>query len=154
MSATNGARWRASSWAGGVKDNLQSRYVAAAFDPLPLRRRPKVYTYAAREEDIRRVMQMYADAARRAIDAGFDILYIHGAAGVFPAHALSRHFNRRKDGYGGSFENRARFWIEALRPSARWPTGNARSRPASPSTISPAPGAWKSMTRACASSSW
>jgi dimethylamine/trimethylamine dehydrogenase len=59
-------------------------------------------------------MQMYADAARRAIDAGFDILYIHGAAGVFPAHALSRHFNRRKDGYGGSFENRARFWIEAI----------------------------------------
>ncbi|MFI5017681.1 MAG: FAD-dependent oxidoreductase, partial [Dongiales bacterium] len=54
------------------------------------------------------------DAARRAIDAGFDILYIHGAAGVFPAHALSRHFNRRKDGYGGSFENRSRFWNEAL----------------------------------------
>ena len=100
--------------AGGVKDNLQSRYVAAAFDRFPSGGIPKVYTYAAREEDIRRVMQMYADAARRAIDAGFDILYIHGAAGVFPAHALSRHFNRRKDGYGGSFENRARFWIEAL----------------------------------------
>ncbi|HEY8014752.1 MAG TPA: NAD(P)-binding protein, partial [Dongiaceae bacterium] len=100
--------------AGGVKDNLQSRYVAAAFDRFPSGGVPKVYTYAAREEDIRRVMQMYADAARRAIDAGFDILYIHGAAGVFPAHALSRHFNRRKDGYGGSFENRARFWIEAL----------------------------------------
>ena len=100
--------------AGGVKDNLQSRYVAAAFDRFPSAGIPKVYTYEAREEDIRRVMQMYADAARRAIDAGFDILYIHGAAGVFPAHALSRHFNRRKDGYGGSFENRARFWIEAI----------------------------------------
>ena len=59
-------------------------------------------------------MQMYADAARRAIDAGFDIIYIHGAAGVFPMHALSRHFNRRTDRYGGSFENRARFWTETL----------------------------------------
>ena len=88
--------------------------MAAAFDRFPSAGIPKVYTYEAREEDIRRVMQMYADAARRAIDAGFDILYIHGAAGVFPAHALSRHFNRRKDGYGGSFENRARFWIEAI----------------------------------------
>ncbi|HEX7197825.1 MAG TPA: FAD-dependent oxidoreductase, partial [Dongiaceae bacterium] len=84
------------------------------FDRFPSAGIPKVYTYEAREEDIRRIMQMYGEAARRAIDAGFDILYIHGAAGVFPAHALARHFNRRKDGYGGSFENRARFWIEAL----------------------------------------
>jgi dimethylamine/trimethylamine dehydrogenase len=100
--------------AGGVKDNLWSRYVAAAFDRFPSGGTPKVYTYAATEEDIARVMQMYEDAARRAKDAGFDILYIHGAAGVFPVHALSRHFNRRTDGYGGSFENRARFWVEAL----------------------------------------
>ncbi|MEA2780653.1 MAG: dimethylamine/trimethylamine dehydrogenase [Rhodospirillaceae bacterium] len=100
--------------AGGVKDNLQTRYVAPAFDRFPSAGIPKVYTYEAREEDIGRIMQMYADAARRAIDAGFDILYIHGAAGVFPMHALSRHFNRRTDGYGGSFENRARFWVEAL----------------------------------------
>lgn len=100
--------------AGGVKDNLWSRYVAAAFDRFPSGGTPKVYTYAATEEDIARIMQMYEDAARRAKDAGFDILYIHGAAGVFPVHALSRHFNRRTDGYGGSFENRARFWVEAL----------------------------------------
>jgi dimethylamine/trimethylamine dehydrogenase len=100
--------------AGGVKDNLLTRYVAPAFDRFPSGGIPKVYTYEAREEDIARIMQMYADAARRAIDAGFDILYIHGAAGVFPMHALSRHFNRRTDRYGGSFENRARFWIEAL----------------------------------------
>ena len=100
--------------AGGVKDNLQTRYVAPAFDRFPSAGIPKVYTYEAREEDVRRIMSMYADAGRRAIDAGFDILYIHGAAGVFPMHALSRHFNRRSDRYGGSFENRARFWIEAI----------------------------------------
>ena len=100
--------------AGGVKDNLATRYVAAAFDRYPSSWVPKVYTYEADEDDIERLMQMYAEAAQRAIDAGFDILYIHGAAGVFPAHALSRHFNRRTDKYGGSFDNRARFWIEAL----------------------------------------
>ena len=99
---------------GGVKDNLWSRYVAPAIDRFPSGGVPKTYTYPATEEDIARVMQMYEDAARRARDAGFDILYIHGAAGVFPVHALSRHFNRRTDGYGGSFENRARFWVEAL----------------------------------------
>jgi dimethylamine/trimethylamine dehydrogenase len=100
--------------AGGVKDNLWSRYVAPAFDRFPSTGAHKVYTYPATEEDIARILQMYEDAARRARDAGFDILYIHGAAGVFPVHALSRHFNRRTDGYGGSFENRARLWVEAL----------------------------------------
>ena len=100
--------------AGGVKDNLWSRYVAPAFDRFPSSGAHKVYTYPATEEDIARILQMYEDAARRARDAGFDILYIHGAAGVFPVHALSRHFNRRTDGYGGSFENRARLWVEAL----------------------------------------
>jgi dimethylamine/trimethylamine dehydrogenase len=102
------------SGAGGVKDNLATRYVAAAFDRFPSASIPKVYTYEAGADDIHRIMRMYAEAAQRAVDAGFDILYVHGAAGVFPAHALSRHFNRRTDGYGGSFENRARFWIEAL----------------------------------------
>ena len=100
--------------AGGVKDNLATRYVAAAFDRYPSSGVPKVYTYEADVDDIARIMRMYAEAAQRAVDAGFDILYVHGAAGVFPAHALSRHFNRRTDGYGGVFENRARFWVEAL----------------------------------------
>ena len=100
--------------AGGVKDNMWSRYVAPAFDRFPSSGTHKVYTYPATEDDMQRVLQMYEDAARRARDAGFDILYIHGAAGVFPVHALSRHFNRRKDGWGGSFEGRARLWVEAL----------------------------------------
>lgn len=100
--------------AGGVKDNLGTRYVAAAFDRFPSNGIPKVYTYAADAADIARIMRMYEDAARRAIDAGFDILYVHGTAGVLPAHALSRHFNRRTDRYGGSFANRARFWLEAI----------------------------------------
>lgn len=100
--------------AGGVKDNLWSRYVAPAIDRFPSSGVYKTYTYPATEEDIARILQMYEDAGQRAKDAGFDILYIHGAAGVLPVHALSRHYNRRTDKYGGSFENRARFWVEAL----------------------------------------
>jgi dimethylamine/trimethylamine dehydrogenase len=100
--------------AGGVKDNLDTRYVAPAFDAFPSTGTFKVYTHDASEEDIHRVMSMYVEATRRARDAGFDIIYLHAAAGVFPVHALSRHFNRRKDRYGGSFANRARFALEAL----------------------------------------
>ena len=56
----------------------------------------------------------YLEAAARARDAGFDIIYVHGTHGAFPVQMLSKHFNRRTDAYGGSFENRARFWIELL----------------------------------------
>ena len=52
--------------AGGVKDNIWSRYVAPAFDRFPSSGTHKVYTYPATEEDIARIMQMYEDAARRA----------------------------------------------------------------------------------------
>jgi dimethylamine/trimethylamine dehydrogenase len=52
-----------------------------------------------------------ADRARR---AGFDIVYVYGAHSQGPMQFLSTTFNHRTDAYGGSFENRARFWLECL----------------------------------------
>ncbi len=60
------------------------------------------------------VQQMYVDAALRARDAGFDIVYVYGAHSYLPLQFLSPFYNKRTDGYGGSFENRARFWRECL----------------------------------------
>ena len=60
------------------------------------------------------VQQMYVDAALRARDAGFDIVYVYGAHAYLPFQFLSPFYNRRTDEYGGSFENRARFWRESL----------------------------------------
>ena len=57
---------------------------------------------------------MYVDAAIRARDAGFDIIYVYGAHAYLPFQFLSPFYNRRTDEYGGSFENRARFWRESL----------------------------------------
>ena len=53
-------------------------------------------------------------AARRARTAGFDILYVYGSHTYLPTQFLSPVFNRRTDAYGGSFENRSRFWLEAI----------------------------------------
>ncbi len=66
------------------------------------------------EDDIETVQQMYVDAAIRARDAGFDIVYVYGAHAYLPFQFLSPVDNRRTDKYGGSFENRARFWRESL----------------------------------------
>ncbi len=50
----------------------------------------------------------------RAVDAGFDIVYVYGAHGYLMTQFLSAHLNRRTDGYGGSLANRGRFWLETL----------------------------------------
>lgn len=65
-------------------------------------------------DDIAMVQQYYVDAALRARDAGFDIVYVYGAHSYLPLQFLSPYYNKRTDHYGGSLENRARFWLETL----------------------------------------
>ena len=72
-------------------------------------------SYEMDRDDIRRVRRHYVAAARRARHAGFDIVNVMGAELVaLPMTFLMSRYNRRTDEYGGSFENRARFWLETL----------------------------------------
>jgi dimethylamine/trimethylamine dehydrogenase len=64
--------------------------------------------------DIARIQRNWVMAARRAVDVGFDIVYVYGAHGYLMTQFLSAHANRRTDGYGGSLANRGRFWLETL----------------------------------------
>jgi 2,4-dienoyl-CoA reductase-like NADH-dependent reductase (Old Yellow Enzyme family) len=56
----------------------------------------------------------YRDAARRALDAGFEWLEMHFAHGYLGSSFFSPIANKRTDRYGGSLENRVRFHLEAL----------------------------------------
>lgn len=58
--------------------------------------------------------QSYAQAARRAIDAGFDGVELHGANGYLISQFLSTNANLRTDRYGGATANRIRFAVEAV----------------------------------------
>ncbi|MFD8864929.1 alkene reductase [Streptomyces sp. NPDC059590] len=58
--------------------------------------------------------QSYAQAARRAIDAGFDGVELHGANGYLISQFLSSNANLRTDRYGGSVAGRIRFAVEAV----------------------------------------
>jgi 2,4-dienoyl-CoA reductase-like NADH-dependent reductase (Old Yellow Enzyme family)/thioredoxin reductase len=67
------------------------------------------------EHEIEYILQCYEDAARRAISAGLDGIEFHIAHGYLPWQFLSPFYNKRTDRWGGSYENRLRFSIEAMR---------------------------------------
>lgn len=64
--------------------------------------------------EIEELVGDFGDAAIRAIDAGFDVIEIHGAHGYLIHEFLSPLSNRRGDDYGGSFENRTRFLRQVI----------------------------------------
>jgi len=66
------------------------------------------------ERGIRGVVQAFADAARRALDAGFQVIELHSAHGYLLHEFLSPLANKRTDAYGGSLENRARLLREVV----------------------------------------
>ena len=66
------------------------------------------------EDMIERTLDDYVRSALVVKDCGFQMLQLHGGHGWLPAQFLSPHFNHRKDKYGGSLENRARFCIELV----------------------------------------
>ena len=74
------------------------------------------------EKTIADTVALFAASARRAREAGFDIIELHGAHGYLISTFLSPITNRRTDRYGGSFENRIRFLLEIVDAvRSEWP---------------------------------
>jgi 2,4-dienoyl-CoA reductase-like NADH-dependent reductase (Old Yellow Enzyme family) len=66
-------------------------------------------------QQIREVVQAFADGARRAREAELDGVELHGANGYLITQFLSSGINDRTDEYGGTLENRARFVLDIVR---------------------------------------
>lgn len=73
-------------------------------------------------DDIAAIIEAFASATRRAADAGFQTLEIHGAHGYLIHQFLSPHSNHRRDQYGGPLEHRMRFALEVVEAvRSNWP---------------------------------
>ena len=64
--------------------------------------------------EVEEVIRLFAEAAERCRQAGFDMIMIHGGHGNVPSMFFNKKFNRRTDRFGGSFENRCNFGRELL----------------------------------------
>lgn len=100
--------------AGPVADPRSNRMPALSpsrvFQPMGMG-----FTRVATVEDIARVTRAHAEAARMAADCGFDAVEIHLGHNYLASSFLSPRLNRRRDAYGGSLDNRARFAREIAR---------------------------------------
>lgn len=78
--------------------------------------------------EIDRIVERFAEAARRSRDAGFDAVELHGAHGYLIGEFLSPDSNKREDDYGGSVQGRAYFCVRLIQAiKAGW----ARTIPSS-----------------------
>lgn len=68
--------------------------------------------------EVKELVQLYAQAARNALDAGFDGVELHCANGYLVNQFISSHTNRRTDEYGGPLQNRLRFLREVVQAVA------------------------------------
>lgn len=103
-------------WDGGeqLAPDHPNGWQVAGPSAIPYGGKYKYPVHALTREEIRTLHQRYADAARRALDAGFEWLELHFAHGYLGASFFSPLANQRTDEYGGSLANRVRFHLEAI----------------------------------------
>lgn len=94
----------------GDADAWQTIAPSAVAFGANLPRVPQAMTVA----DIQRVKEDFVDAAKRALEAGFQWLELHFAHGYLAQNFYSPHSNKRSDEYGGNLAGRSRFLIETL----------------------------------------
>jgi dimethylamine/trimethylamine dehydrogenase len=102
-------------WYGGNSSaNLLTREVPIGLDSLPTTQGDPFQTRRMDKADFRELRRWHRDAALRAKQAGFDVVYVYATHHYLLARLLSPRFNTRTDEYGGSLENRVRLVRELI----------------------------------------
>jgi 2,4-dienoyl-CoA reductase-like NADH-dependent reductase (Old Yellow Enzyme family) len=101
-------------WDGGAALNEEEgAWTTFAPSALPYKQGEPI-PHELTGKEIKEVIKAFKQAALRAKEAGFQVIELHAAHGYLLHEFLSPLSNRRKDEYGGSFENRIRFVLEIV----------------------------------------
>ncbi len=101
--------------AGGMAANRYSRDVPLAPSHIPVATDDPLQARQMEKSDIRDLRRWHREAALRAKQAGFDVIYVYAGHQLSTiSHFLSPYRNRRTDEYGGPLENRVRLLREVL----------------------------------------
>ncbi len=107
---------------GGAASDAEGGWIPVAPSAIPFEERYR-RPVELDERGIRAIVDAFAAAAKRAEQAGFQIIEIHAAHGYLIHQFLSPLSNRRTDAYGGSFDNRTRFAREVVTAVRQvWPS--------------------------------
>ena len=102
-------------WFGGAASaNLDTREVSMDIDSVPNLVGHPFQTRSMDKSDIKDLRRWHRNAALRAKEAGFDIVYVYATHGYLISRFLSPRTNNRSDEYGGSLENRVRLVRELI----------------------------------------
>src|SRR5665811_2088206 len=82
---------------------------------LPQRLRLFKPVHEMSAEEVQISIQQHVDAARRGIEAGFDMMEISGIVGYLISNFLSAYTNRRTDEYGGDVYGRCKFMTDIIK---------------------------------------
>lgn len=93
--------------------SLEEGWETIAPSPIPFHHSERI-PHELSVEEIKTLVEDFRKATKRAVDAGFDVIEIHGAHGYLIHQFLSPLSNTRTDEYGGNPENRARFLMEIV----------------------------------------
>lgn len=103
---------KGSTW-NNTQISVEEGWETIAPSPIPYHPTERI-PHMLTVEEIKEQVQNFREAARRAVQAGFDVIEIHAAHGYLIHQFLSPLSNIRTDEYGGSFENRIRFLVEIV----------------------------------------
>ena len=103
---------KASTWKG-KQISLEEGWETVAPSNIPYGEGERI-PHELSVSEIKNLVKSFKDAAKRAIDAGFDVIEIHAAHGYLIHQFMSPLSNVRTDEYGGNFENRIHFLLEII----------------------------------------
>ncbi|HEX8014601.1 MAG TPA: NADH:flavin oxidoreductase/NADH oxidase [Flavobacterium sp.] len=111
-------------WLGNKKlEGSNIGWQTVAPSAIPYHENEPFLPEALDKTGIQKVISDFKNAAKRAVEAGYQVIEIHAAHGYLLHQFLSPLTNVRTDEYGGSFENRSRFTLEIVEAvQSEWPS--------------------------------